>query len=195
MMPTYGTYTFSMDGAVTFSSSANSPTPLTNQLLGSASGLTNGLHTATITNTGPGLDIDWIQLQTRMGPQGIVLKNTTIDDADPRVTYGPSTSEWTSENEAIFIDNTTQYVPFLSLSNAPYNIISFSTTPDAFVSFTFTGGAVAVYGSVSPTHADVQVSLDGGDPASFSCGSNGFASQLHTQTLLVSILFHVTSLI
>jgi hypothetical protein len=112
MMPTYGTYTFSVDGSVVVYRSANSPTPLTNQLLGSVSGLTNGLHTATITNTGPAIDIDWIQLQTRMGPQGIVLKNTTIDDADPRVTYGPSISDWTLENETTSIDNTIQYVPF-----------------------------------------------------------------------------------
>lgn len=38
---------------------------------------------------------------------------------------------------------------------------SYSQAPDASASLQFTGNAVALYGTVSPDHADISVTVDG----------------------------------
>jgi hypothetical protein len=82
--PNYGTYTFSIDGQTVANGNADSSDPLVNQLLGSQSGLTNGQHTAVLTNTGSTtfIDIDWIQLQTRMGQQRFILIPDKCENAN-----------------------------------------------------------------------------------------------------------------
>jgi len=57
-------------------------------------------------------------------------------------------------------------------------IISFTQTGGAQAQFAFSGEAVAVYGTVSPAHADYTATTDG-VTKSFPGGSNGLASSLH----------------
>ena len=59
---------------------------------------------------------------------------------------------------------------------------SYTQTRGAYATVPFTGDAVAVYGTVSPDHADLQVVLDG-KTKTFSGGGNGFARVLHTKVL------------
>lgn len=53
--------------------------------------------------------------------------------------------------------------------------------------FTFYGDAVAVYGAVSPFHANYSVTLDGVE-YDFSGGSNGLASHRHKGVRPLSLL-------
>jgi hypothetical protein len=68
--PSYGTYSLTVDGKTVASGSASSVGVQTNQLLGSASGLANGPHTAVLTSTGVGMDIDWVNLSMDIGAVG-----------------------------------------------------------------------------------------------------------------------------
>lgn len=65
--PTYGTYTVSLDGQGLSKGNANDIQASTRQLLATASGLPNGNHTAVITNTGPAIDIDYIDIECEIG--------------------------------------------------------------------------------------------------------------------------------
>jgi hypothetical protein len=57
---------------------------------------------------------------------------------------------------------------------------SYTQTPGASASLNFSGDAVAVYGTVSPDHANVQITLDGRSKT-FTGGTGGFVSGLRTQ--------------
>jgi hypothetical protein len=80
--PNYGTYTFAVDGVILVNGTANSASPVIKQVLASTSGLQDGPHTAVLTNTGSqsSIDIDWFELQTRMGsPRYIGNRGRFID--------------------------------------------------------------------------------------------------------------------
>lgn len=68
--PEYGAYTFAVDGQTVSSGSATSTGIEIQQVLGSVSGLANGPHTAVLTSTGVGMDIDWANLATSVGSAG-----------------------------------------------------------------------------------------------------------------------------
>ena len=59
-------------------------------------------------------------------------------------------------------------------------ISSVTQTQGASATIPFSGNAVAVYGTVSPDHADIQVSLDGKN-TTVRGGAGGLAGALHTQ--------------
>ncbi|KAK0212891.1 hypothetical protein DFS33DRAFT_79037 [Desarmillaria ectypa] len=72
-------HTTSMEGATTtisFNIQASS-----RQLLATASSLPNGNHTAVITNTGPAVDIDYIDIECQVG-SGPELITAVYDDSD-----------------------------------------------------------------------------------------------------------------
>lgn len=165
----YGTYTISVDGQTTTNGNATSGGPIFNQLLGAASGLHNGAHTVVLTNTGSGtaVDLDSLVFQGQVGPGGSV-SNTTIDDSDSRFTYAPSNSDWQVNTQ-----------PNLNKNNT----LHFTQSQGASATLPFSGNAVAVYGTVSPDHANIRVSLDGKN-TTVQGGAGGFARVLHTQTLL-----------
>lgn len=74
--PNYGAFTISVDGQTIASGDASSPTATAQQLLGSASGLTNGPHTAVLTNSGgSAIDIDFVDVQSQVGPPKFVLRH------------------------------------------------------------------------------------------------------------------------
>ena len=67
--PNYGTYTISVDGKTIANGTATSQTSAFEQLLGATSGLSNGAHTAVLTNTGSGsaVDLDSYIFQGQVG--------------------------------------------------------------------------------------------------------------------------------
>ena len=93
------------------------------------------------------------------------MTNMTIDDADPRIQWGPSESDWSTNLRPAFINATLQYVPSSWSVQMPDFLIvavySFSSNPDASATVEFSGDAVAIYGTVSPDHADINVNIDG----------------------------------
>ncbi|KII92755.1 hypothetical protein PLICRDRAFT_37553 [Plicaturopsis crispa FD-325 SS-3] len=168
LRPNYGTYTLTVDGKTVKSGNANSAQPSFKQLLGAASGLSNGPHTAVLTNTGSGsgIDIDSLIFENQIGSPGDSVSTTTIDDSDSRMVYSPST-DWHTNNQQQFMNGT----------------LHFSATAGSQVSTLFEGEAVAVYGTVSPDHADIKLTIDG-NIHTMNGGANGEASVLHPKTLL-----------
>lgn len=73
------------------------------------------------------------------------------------------------------------------------SVDSFTSTAAATATMTFEGDALAVYGTVSPDHADILFSIDGNSQTVMP-GNGGLDSVLHAQTLLVceSMLFRVS---
>ncbi|KAE9411216.1 hypothetical protein BT96DRAFT_982989 [Gymnopus androsaceus JB14] len=159
----YGTYQISVDGKVVASeSSAGQNTVL--QVMGTASGLSNGQHTAILTSSSASpIDIDYVSIETEIGEPGYVLQQTI---ADASFVYTPQ-SEWSINDQDMFIDNTLHY----------------TQSAGASASVTFSGEAVALYGTVSEDHADIRLLLDG-ESVTFGAGANGLASTLHTKILL-----------
>ncbi|KAK0195362.1 hypothetical protein F5146DRAFT_1025146 [Armillaria mellea] len=164
--PTYGTYTVSLDGQGLSKGNASDIQASARRLLAIASGLSNGNHTAVITNTGPAIDIDYIDIECEIG-SGHGLITTPFDDVDSHISYLPSESDWNVNDTPAFINGT----------------LHFTNVTDASASLSFTGDAVALYGTVSPDHANIRVSVDGQE-TTISGGSNGFVSSLHTGILL-----------
>ncbi|KAJ6500172.1 hypothetical protein C8R47DRAFT_285171 [Mycena vitilis] len=140
--PSYGTYTLTVDGETVESGTATDLGVVTQQLLGSASGLSNGPHTAVITSTGVGMDLDFMKLTTQVGAAESTTTSTVYDDADPAITYAGT---WDTSNTPAYMNNTLHY----------------SQSQGAAASLAFSGNGVAVYGTVSPDHANVQISIDG----------------------------------
>ncbi|KAJ7902147.1 hypothetical protein B0H14DRAFT_2670137 [Mycena olivaceomarginata] len=161
--PSYGTYTLSVDGKQVASGTSTSDGVETKRLLAAASGLPNGQHTAILTSTGVGMDLDFVNLSTQVGATGSTTTSTVFDDASSAITYAGT---WDTSNTNAYLNNTLHY------TNAPGSAASLS----------FSGSAVAVYGTVSPDHANIQVSIDG-QMTMVNAQSSSIA-ELHPQTLL-----------
>jgi hypothetical protein len=134
-MPTYGPHNISIDGH-SVAGNAHSQNVSFQQLLGGQSGLTNGPHTAVLTNTGTNspIDLDSIVFETQIGsvkcvftPLVCVIDRTvvpsstitamTIDDKSPEITYLP-TADWDVLQGQSWFDDTLQYAPH-SLAFSP----------------------------------------------------------------------------
>ncbi|THH16184.1 hypothetical protein EW146_g4410 [Bondarzewia mesenterica] len=166
--PNYGPYSISIDGEAV-QGSASSTTRAFRQLLGGKSGLPMGRHTVTLMNTGSGssIDLDSFVFETEIGSSGGMVSNSTVDDTSSQITYLPSASDWSAIQNNGMIDNT----------------LHFTQTGGAQAQYKFSGDAVAIYGTVSPDHANYTISMDG-NTSSYIGGSNGIARVLHDQTLL-----------
>ncbi|KAJ7691259.1 hypothetical protein B0H17DRAFT_1063272 [Mycena rosella] len=161
--PEYGRYTMTVDGSVIVDSTATDTGIEVQQVLGSASGLTNGQHTAVLTCTGVGMDIDWVNVDTQIGSAGSTTTSTVFDDTNSALTYvGP----WDTSDKAIYLNSTLHY----------------TQAAGAAASLAFSGNAVAIYGTVSPTHNNIQVSIDG--KTTMVNGGSTYTTALHAQTLL-----------
>ncbi|KAF5322600.1 hypothetical protein D9619_001541 [Psilocybe cf. subviscida] len=166
--PNYGAYTVSVDGNTIQTGTSQASQDLSRQQLASATGLSYGNHTLVLTNTGGApVDIDSIDFQTSGGPSGSIPVAKDFDDADPAMTYTPSPDAWQTNTDPGFFGNT----------------LHFTQTPGASASMKFSGEAVAVYGTVSPDHANIVVNVDG-QATTLPGGANGFASLVHTDVLL-----------
>ncbi|KAF8904427.1 hypothetical protein CPB84DRAFT_1773014 [Gymnopilus junonius] len=164
----YGTYSISVDGQTITSGTAQASDASARQLLGTASGLQYGSHTAILTNTGGGsIDIDSVDFEAQVGLPGSVAVQRTFDDNDSAISYSPSATAWQANSDTAFFDGT----------------LHFSQTTGASASLTFSGDAIAIYGTVAPDHANTAVSLDGNSEV-MPGGSSGMSSVLHSQVLL-----------
>ncbi|KAJ7072062.1 hypothetical protein C8F01DRAFT_1243146 [Mycena amicta] len=161
--PGYGTYQLTVDGKHVTSGTATAVGVEIQQLLGSATGLANGPHTAVLTSTGVGMDIDWANLITQVGGPGSTLTTTVVDDASSSMTYA---GNWDTASTNAYSNGTLHY----------------TQSPGAAASLHFVGNAVAVYGAVSPNHANLQVSIDGQTTLVNTQSSS--VTALHPQTLL-----------
>ncbi|KAI0315472.1 hypothetical protein OF83DRAFT_353180 [Amylostereum chailletii] len=139
--PGYGAFTLDIDGQ-TSSGDASSLEATFQQLLGGASGLSMGSHTAVFTHTGSGpVDLDSIIFQTQIGSDGSSVARDTIDDSDPRLTYSPE-GDW-------------------GVNDLPDTAVHWTETGGALMRYNFTGDAVSVMGTVAPNHANYTVTVDG----------------------------------
>jgi hypothetical protein len=162
----YGTYQISVDGQ-NIANASSAGQDAFQQVMGSASGLSYGQHTAILTSSSSfPIDIDFIDIQTQIGEPGSQLSKSTIDDTNSSFIYSPA-SEWSVNDQSYFINNTLHY----------------TSSAGASASVTFSGEAVALYGTVSQDHADIQLTLDG-KSLTFGAGANGFVSTLHSEVLL-----------
>jgi len=147
--PNYGTFSLIVDGQLVTNGSAESTVPstvATRQLLGTVSGLINGPHNAVFANTdGQPIDVDSIELQSQVGGPGSAVTPKTFDDSDTAITYLPSPAEWQMTTAPVFFNDT----------------LHSSQTPGASASLLFSGEAVALYGTVSPSHANIHITIDG----------------------------------
>ncbi|KAG6920264.1 hypothetical protein DXG01_005033 [Tephrocybe rancida] len=161
----YGTFTISVDGQTITTGNANSAQDSTNEVLGSVSNLVYGPHTAILTNTGGApIDIDFVNVATQPSSSSSTMTSVTIDDADPNIQYLPTASAWSLTQNQGYMNNT----------------LHFTNTAGASASISFTGDAVAVYGTMAPDHADVEITLDGRSKT-MTGGGGGFVSLLHSQ--------------
>ncbi|KAF7315678.1 hypothetical protein MIND_00083400 [Mycena indigotica] len=161
--PSFGGYELSVDGKLITTGRSSSPGFEIQQLLGSATGLSNGPHTAVLTSTGVGMDIDWANVITQVGGAGSAVTTTVFDDANSAMNYA---GNWATTNTDKYINGTLHY----------------TQSPGSAASLQFVGNAVAIYGTVSPNHANMQVSIDG-RPTLVNIPSSTI-SGLHAQTLL-----------
>jgi hypothetical protein len=128
-MPTYGPYNLSIDGQ-SVAGNAHSQNASFQQLLGGKSGLTNGSHTAVLTNTGTNspIDLDSIIFESQIGSvkcvftplvcvinQTVVpsstITATTVDDNSPAVAYLPRPADWGVLRGQSYFNDTLQYAP------------------------------------------------------------------------------------
>ncbi|KAK7472648.1 hypothetical protein VKT23_000761 [Stygiomarasmius scandens] len=167
--PNYGDYSIAVDGTdVVASASAEGSQDQFKQLLGSKLNMSYGTHTITFSISGTStIDIDFIEVETRLS--GNEITKSVMDDTDNRIIYMPSAANWSvNNNKNLFVQDT----------------LHFSQTQGASLSFPFVGESIAIYGTTSPDHADVQIELDGQVMDVLPGGSGGRTSGLHTQVLL-----------
>lgn len=165
--PYYGSFTLLVDGVTIVQASASATDPELGHLLGGITGLKMGEHTVSLKADGSGpIDLDSVIFETSVGSAGESVATTTIDDTDTNFKYGPSASDWARDNSTLFFDNS----------------LHFSQIQGAEASLSFSGDAVAVYGTVSPSHANYTITLDGHTSQQFNAASS--VRELHSQTLL-----------
>ncbi|KAG2150829.1 hypothetical protein DEU56DRAFT_908470 [Suillus clintonianus] len=145
----HGTYTVTVDNSNFAGNTGQSNTALFQQVLFNQSGLSQGLHTVSLTNTATGslyVDIDMVVWQTEFN--GTQLLSETVDDADARFQY----------QEPAWNTNPT-YVNLFNNGTGHSTSVS-----DASVTFTFTGMS-----SLScPSNGFYSVSLDSGQATQYN---------------------------
>ncbi|KAL4254248.1 hypothetical protein ABKN59_002884 [Abortiporus biennis] len=167
LSPDYGRYTVTLDGSPVANLSAFASTLTPQKLLYGTGGLSFREYSIVLTCTGTKpIDIDSVIIQSQLDPNG-TISQTTLDDTDPRINYGPSSSSWGSSNSSIFSNNTAH----------------FTQVDNAQMSFSFAGEAIAVYGGSSFDHGNYTVSLDG-QTYQFNGGSNNHSALYHPTTMM-----------
>ncbi|KAG0703239.1 hypothetical protein DFH29DRAFT_917805 [Suillus ampliporus] len=151
----HGNYTVTLDNASSVYNGEANPDEF-QQVLFTQSGLTQGPHTVSLTNTGPTagswFDIDMVAWQTEF--TGTQLVTEAIDDTDSRFQY--QNAAW----------NTNPTSAILNLFN---NGTGHSTSVvDATVTLTFTAESVSIFGTVGPNNGLYSVSLDSGQATQYN---------------------------
>ncbi|KAH7913448.1 hypothetical protein BJ138DRAFT_1146014 [Hygrophoropsis aurantiaca] len=163
----HGTYSVTVDGETYPNNNGQSNTFFFQQALFNMSGMTQGMHSVKIENTGTNsqfLDIDLVVWQSEVGNPGDQLVTQTVQDTDPDFQF--QAPAWnTNPPQVNFFNNGTGH------STTAYN---------ATVTYSFTGDSVALYGTVGPENGPYAVQLDGGEAMAF----NGTQFMLYTQTMI-----------
>lgn len=124
--------------------------------------LDQGLHSVTFTNQGSTfVDIDFITFENTVGETTEPLIVRTVQDDDPSFVYS---SVWGTN------------VPALGTFSGSTG--HGTATPGAFVTYTFEGDSVFLYGPVGPAASPFTVSLDGGAPVNYSANKQFYKSQV-----------------
>ncbi|CAG8754025.1 12422_t:CDS:2, partial [Acaulospora colombiana] len=148
------------------------------QPLFAAANLSPGIHVVTLTNnrnSRPGTNTPrfWqIIWEEELGGQNDTLNNQTDDDNASGFEYGPAATAWNTVPE-----NVVQY-------HGGTGHTTVSST--AYVTYTFTGDAVSIFGALGPTQGPYSVQLDGNAPANYSAVAPSFFAQ--------QLLYHATGL-
>lgn len=148
--------------------------------------------------SGSPIDLDSIVFETQIGlakcvyhiPLCVIsrtfvrsetITSTELDDTSPDITYLPTPTDWVSLKAQGTYNDTLQYVlhsRVLSSLCLRFFTASYTQVGGAQAQLMFNGAAVAIFGTVSPNHADYTVTMDG-VTQSFQGGSNGLNSHLH----------------
>lgn len=167
LRPDYGFYTFLVDGVQVLQGDARAADPELGHILAGISGLPMGEHTVQLKNAGNGpIDLDTMVFETTVGASGDSMISSTIDDMNSTFTYGPNISDWALDSYSSFFNNSLHY----------------SRTQGAQASLSFSGDAIAVFGTVSPQHANYTITVDGHTSQEFDASSS--VQDFHSQTLL-----------
>lgn len=120
------------------------------------SGLTQKMHTLTLTNQGSGsnnyVDIDLIVWQSEVGNSDQQVIRETVQDTDSRFQY--HNSAWSSSpSDAKFYSNGTGH---------------YTEVDGAAVTLTFTGEMVTLFGAIGTSNGLYSVQLDGGNATQYN---------------------------
>ena len=142
----------------------NDPNDLFQQLVFGKGNLDFGYHTLTIVNAGPltsdtgnvWFDVDWLVWETEYvgpgGPDNAQVSENTFDNDHPRFQYTPA-SAWSQQTYS---------------SGALNGTTEVTSTSQAQVIFTFDGDAVALYGTIGPSHGNYTASVDNANQSTLS---------------------------
>lgn len=149
----HGTYTVTVDGASFAGNTGLSNTNLFQQVLFNQSGLTQKLHTVSLTNTATQslyVDIDMVAWQTEFNETQLVTE--TVDDADPRFQYQQLAWNTNPANVNLFNNGTGHS----------------TSVSDASVTFIFSADSVSIFGTTGPSNGLYTVSLDSQQAAQYN---------------------------
>lgn len=125
--------------------------------------LQNGAHTVKMTNQGKTFtDLDFITFQSTIGLDSESMIVNTFQDSDPSFSY----------------------YPYSSWSANPSNLGTFSggnghvsSSAGSYVTYTFQGDAVLLYGPVGPNGAPYSAQMDNGNPSNYTTSSSTYRPQ------------------
>lgn len=148
------TYNVQLDGNTYGPYDGYSPTQNFLQVLFNSTGLTQGMHNLTLTNTATNssyVDIDLIVWQSEVGSGDQQLITEMVQDTDSRFQY--QSSAWASPADANFYsDGTGHYTEAYAAS----------------ATLTFTGEMVTLFGATSTSTGLYTVQLDGGNVSEYN---------------------------
>ncbi|KAG6850950.1 hypothetical protein H0H93_005819 [Arthromyces matolae] len=174
-------------------SGAWADSPSNDALVTSYSG--GSLHTssaqgasATISFNGTGISF-FGGHRSNYGTYTLTVDGETVANGDANSTQQPTIQTLGSLSDLVYGPHTAVLtntgggpidIDFINITTQPSADSSFTSTVGASVSVSFTGNAVAVYGTMAPDHANIQITLDGRSTPQ-TAGADGFVSLLHTQ--------------
>ncbi|EIW80356.1 hypothetical protein CONPUDRAFT_56946 [Coniophora puteana RWD-64-598 SS2] len=146
----HGEYSVSVDGQ-TNTADGYSSTNAFQKALFTQSGLQQGMHSITITNTGSGnktdFDVDFVTWEFEVGDDSQGLLSVQVQDTDPSFDYQPASAWSDSPSQAYMYNNGSAHA---------------TSVDGASVTLTFTASDVInLYGTAGPSNGFYSVSMDG----------------------------------
>ncbi|KIN98081.1 hypothetical protein M404DRAFT_16672 [Pisolithus tinctorius Marx 270] len=151
----HNTYTVQLDSATYGPYDGYYPTQEFLQVLFNQTGLTQGMHNLTLTNTGTNgtyVDIDLIVWQSEVGSSNQELITETVQNTDPRFQF--LDSAWTSPSDVNFYSNGTGQCTGTNAANA---VLTFTV-----------GEMVTLFGATSTSTGPYTVQMDKGNPSDYN---------------------------